>query len=72
MTIQEAIQAMKQGKKVTHRYMEPDEFIRMREFAVNKFDPSVYWLSDKYQVSAYVFWKDRTAEGWNDGWELFN
>jgi hypothetical protein len=31
MTRQEAIQALKEGKKVTHRHFNPDEYITYRD-----------------------------------------
>lgn len=73
MTKQQAIEEMKLGKKVTHRYFDKDEFIRMREYgSIPKIDSSIYWLSDKHQVSARMFWNDRNGDHWNDGWEIFN
>ena len=70
MTKQEAIKAMSEGRKVTHRYFDKDEYIRMRNFGAI-IDPSIYWLSDKHQVTSAGFWHDRSGMQWNDGWELF-
>ena len=73
MTKQEAIKAMSEGRKVTHRYFDKDEYVKMREYgSVAKTDPSIYWLSDKHQVTATMFWNDRSGEHWNEGWEIFN
>jgi hypothetical protein len=71
MTKQEAKTAMSYGRKVTHRLFDKGEYIRMREYGnIARTDPSIYWLSDKHQVTARMFWNDRSGEHWNDGWEI--
>lgn len=58
-----AIRLMHQGLKFSHRYFSDDEFIK----AKNKFE---FVLSGKYVVSQEEFWRYRTGDGWNSGWEL--
>lgn len=72
MTKEEAIKAMAEGKKVTHQYMDPHEYISMREYESGAFDSSIYWCSDKHQVTSKMFWHDRSGQHWNDGWQIFN
>lgn len=64
MTKEEAILAMKAGKKVTHRYFLDDEFL-----GINK--EGLYYFEDGVICSENEFWKHRTAEWFNDGWGLF-
>ena len=73
MNKQEAISKMTEGKKVTHQYFDNDEYVRMRIYGMpERTDTSIYWLSDKHQVSASMFWFDRSGDHWNEGWEIYN
>lgn len=35
-------------------------------------DLSIYWLSGKYQVSATMFWNDRSGRHWETDWSIWN
>jgi hypothetical protein len=59
----EAIQAMREGKKVTHRYFSPDEWMTMEGGQIV--------LEDGVRCSQSFFWADRTATFWDDGYSLF-
>jgi hypothetical protein len=73
MTKHEAIKAMSEGRKVTHQYFDEHEYVRMRQFGSSpQIDPSMYVLSDKYPVSATMFWNDRSGPHWNEGWSIFD
>jgi len=73
MTKQEAIKAMSDGMKVTHKYFDKDEYVRMRQYSsVPKTDPSIYWLSDNHQVTATMFWNDRSGEHWEKDWSIYS
>lgn len=73
MTKQEAIKAMSEGKKITHRFFDKDEYVKMREFGnVAQTDASIYWLSGKHQVSATMFWNDRSSQHWETDWSIWN
>lgn len=64
MTKEEAIQAMKDGKKVTHRYFTDDEYIFINE----KGDIQT---EDGAKVDPDEFWKYRQQIAFNEDWELF-
>jgi len=65
MSREEAIQAMKQGERITHRYFSDDEFIYMD-------DPLEIKDESGYAFPAWLFWSHRNTEQWNDGFDLFN
>jgi len=62
MTRNEAIEAIKQGKKITHDYFSREEFVTI---AANGDD---YLLEDGVTVTRELFWWDRSGEHFNDGW----
>lgn len=62
MTKEEAIQAMKDGKKVTHRYFSEDEYVYMKDERIH--------CELNYDINN-EFWLIRSQDWWNDGWELF-
>lgn len=64
MTKQEAIQAMMQGTKVTHRYFQPNEWITMR----GKF---TIVTEEGYKVDADEFWSYRKTESWENDWSVW-
>jgi hypothetical protein len=63
MTKDSAIQAMKDGAKVTHRYFSRDEWMRM--------EGDTIILEDGVKCSSAEFWKDRLDEFWEDDWSIF-
>lgn len=65
MTKAEAIQAMSEGQKVTHRYFSVGEFIYMRAGEI--YDQDDYIMSGK----GFDFWTDRTGPGWQNGWSIY-
>ena len=64
MNKQEAILAMQEGKKVTHRYFSPNEWMAMKD--------GMIVLEDGVICPPEEFWQWRTDAVWNDGYELFN
>lgn len=64
MTKEEAIKAMSEGKKVTHRHFLDSEWITM--------NGNWFLFEDGVTCSQYEFWKWREDESWKDGWEIFN
>lgn len=60
----EAIKAMNEGKKVTHRNFLYHEWITMNDDSI--------LFEDGLSCSQYEFWKYRTDESWNEDWEIFN
>lgn len=66
MTKQEAITAMEQGHKVTHRYFEPHEWVRLNDVKVN------YIMEDGAMIHPSIFWKDRHGvAAWETDWEIW-
>lgn len=65
MTKQEAIEAMKKGEKVTHRYFTSDEWVKTNQ------DATLYILEDGVECSPLEFWMWRTDIAWNSDWEIF-
>lgn len=59
---QEAIEAMKQGKKVRHYYFGNHEWMTMKEYMI--------YFEDGVRVTAHEFWQDRIGEGWETGYSI--
>ncbi len=65
MTKQEAIEQMKQGKKLTHRSFSNNEFITSDKTGL------YYTFEDGVRCCFPEFWKWRLSESWSEGWEIF-
>lgn len=65
MTKAEAIQAMKEGKKVTHHLFSSDEWMTMR-------CDGMVVLEDGVICTPEDIWRWRTSNDWDSGYELFN
>lgn len=63
MTKEEAIQAMQEGKKVTHQYFSDNEWMTMEGNRIV--------LEDGVSCWSHEFWADRNGLGWSDGYSLF-
>lgn len=63
MTKGEAIQAMREGKRVTHKYFAKGEWATMK-------DENIV-LEDGVVCSQYEFWMFRDAAYFHDGWEIY-
>jgi len=61
--INEAMIAMKEGKKVRHRFFANDEWMMRTE-------DGKYLFEDGVKCSFLMFWMDRTGEEWNDDWSI--
>jgi len=59
----EAIQAMEQGKKVTHRYFSPDEWMTIEN--------GMIVTEDGCKTAQSVFWNYRQDQAWNKDYEIF-
>ncbi len=64
MTKQEAQQALKDGKKLTHRYFDNHEWIRQEGFMMI--------MEDGASIDVEIFWKDRDNIGFEDGWDTID
>ena len=64
MTKEDAIQAMKEGKKVTHTYFDENEWMTIRDNKIISEDGYIYDMVE--------FWSYRTDEAFDDGYFIFN
>lgn len=62
LTKEEAIEAMQNGKRVSHKYFSSDEWMTMHGNRIILEDGCSCWADE--------FWADRTAAGWNDGYSI--
>jgi len=60
----EAIKIMEQGRKMTHVYFAPDEWVSIEN------DHMLF--EDGCRPAPSLFWSDRVGERWETGWSLFN
>jgi hypothetical protein len=65
MTRNEAKQALKEGKKLTHKYFTSDEWI----IGLNDGN---YMLEDGVKCTPAEFWKWRTDSAFDNDWEIYN
>jgi hypothetical protein len=63
MTKSEAIEAMKRGEKVTHTYFCSSEWMTMRGCMIE--------LEDGIACTERDFWSDRTDQGWESGYSIW-
>lgn len=61
MDKEQAIEAMKQGKKLTHNYFSNDEWITIENNIIISEDG----------VKHHNFWGIRNSESWKTGWSIF-
>ena len=64
MSKEEAIQAMKEGKKVTHRFFSSDEWMTIEN--------GFLLLEDGVRISVEEFFDLRSDSRWGNGYELYN
>lgn len=64
MTKDEAIKAMREGKKVTHRYLADHEWVKMLSAIQLETEDGV--IHDYSQ-----FWVMRSHSGWQNDWKIF-
>jgi len=63
MNKEEAFAQMRAGKKITHRHFGSEEWMTM--------EGSQIVFEDGCKVWPENFWRDRTDESWNDGYDFF-
>ena len=64
MTKDEAIQELRNGKTLTHRFFSDDEAIRQPRAEIGEYE-----FEDGVKTSATIFWHFRQQDYWNNGWE---
>lgn len=62
LTKEEAIKALREGKKLSHRYFDSWEWIRQEGFTMI--------MEDGASIDTDTFWKDRDSTGFLDGWYI--
>jgi len=63
MTRDQAIKAIQEGKRLTHRHFSPEEWVTC--------DGDYYKFEDGGKCPKDEFWGLRTGLPWEDGWSLF-
>lgn len=58
-----AIKAMREGKKVTHKYFTPEEWATQEHGEIV--------LEDGVRCQPSEFWRYRQTQLFNDGWSIF-
>lgn len=64
MTKEDAIKAMTEGKKVSHRYFTSDEYVFINA-------KGFYEFEDGVTISSGEFWMFRAHESYNSDWEIY-
>jgi len=62
VTKEEAISAMRDGKKVKHAFFTPDEWV--------KESGDGYEFEDGCRCEIYEFWLHRIDDSWNNCWSI--
>ena len=62
MSKEQMLEAMRNGKKVTHDYFTSDEYIYLKDGKIVSEDG----------VTHDFFWLDRKGSNWETGWRIFN
>ena len=63
MTKAEAIQAMLEGKRVTHKYFTPEEWVSMED--------GMIVTEDGYNFDPDEFWMRRFGTIFDENWKIF-
>jgi hypothetical protein len=59
----EAIEQLKKGKKLTHRYFSFDEWMVLNGLVLT--------FEDGVKITLDEFFRDRLGNGWEDGYSIF-
>lgn len=62
MNKQEILTPLAEGKKVTHRYFDPGEYVYLLDGKMH--------LEDGNSIDPETFWKDREGDHWDKDWEV--
>jgi hypothetical protein len=72
MNKHEAIQALKEGKKVSHATFYPDEFIHLPKAYRHTDYGASGGVHDEHNTPLPGFWKYRTAPRWDKDWRVIS
>lgn len=67
----QTIQALKEGKKVRHRFFYEGEHVSLDLNTINQ-NPVIFVFEDGYTQTEKEFWDLRNAPEYNDHWEIVN
>lgn len=59
----EALEAMRNGGRITHHYFGPEEWMTL--------DGNQIVLEDGVRCTQAMFWQDRSGKEWEDGYDYF-
>ena len=65
MTKQDALKALEDGLKITHRYFSNDEYIKKEDNDFYKDEQNCY-------LPINEFWNMRQGKNWDDGYSIFS
>ena len=65
MTKNEALIALANAKKITHRFFTPEEWMI-------QIHSDLYAFEDGCKCTPSRFWGSRSDEVWDDGWSIFD
>ena len=63
MNREEAIEALENGKKLTHQHFTKNEWV--------KISAEMYQFEDGCRCEPELFWKGRTGGTWESGWKEY-
>lgn len=61
----DAIKAMREGKKVTHRYFSDNEWMTITPTGLYQFEDGVV-------CPTLLFWQDRKGKEWETDWSVYS
>lgn len=64
MTKVQAVDAMKAGKKVSHKYFTSEEWMTIEE--------GMFLFEDGNRCHMKQFWETRYEDWWNSDWRIWN
>ena len=67
MTKSEAIEALRNGNKITHRHFSPEEFVMLATDGSGRYE-----TEEGYLISPAIFWSDRRNPTFNTDWEIWS
>lgn len=67
MNLEEAKKALAEGKRLTHLYFTPEEWVQ----GVTKLGTTYYLFEDGCRCAPSMFWKTRYDGAWLFGWSEY-
>lgn len=67
MTRDEAKEAIESGKKISHRYFTPEEYVMLSSDGSGRYE-----TEEGYIINPGLFWIDRRSDAFQIDWEIWN